>query len=240
MSGDWRARARDWLTGRLDAGAVPAAVGSKFSATGEVLRYAGNTFICHIDPASEAFAALTEAQSALKAELPAGAFTFMPPPSFHMTVFGGICDPHRSDDRWPEGIDPATPVDRVTERWLTMAQALSLPQSVNIAPSGIFGGFSVLVEGNDEADRAALRAMRQTLREATGIRRPDFATYRFHITLAYNIRWLTPVEATFVQDLSDRVFAQLGRRAATFALGPVEFCAFDDMHFFRTLHRIGA
>ncbi|MCC5975208.1 MAG: DUF1868 domain-containing protein [Rubellimicrobium sp.] len=240
MSGDWRARALDWMTGRLDAGALPVSVGSKFSATGEVLSYRGNTFICHIDPASEAFDALTEAQAALRAGLPAGAYTFMPPPSFHMTVFGGICDACRTDARWPEGTDPDTPVDAVTDRWLAKAQALSLPQSVTIAPLGIFGGFCVLVDGAAEADRTTLWSVRNTLREATGIRRPDFDTYRFHITLAYNTRWLTAAEARAAQDLSDHVHERLRHRAAIIALGPVEFCAFDDMHRFRTLHRIGA
>ena len=51
-----------YLSGALTGGPRPDAVGRKFDAEGRVLRFPGNTTLCHIDRDSDAFAALAEAQ----------------------------------------------------------------------------------------------------------------------------------------------------------------------------------
>ncbi len=227
-----------YLTGAGSALPRPSAVGEKFTETGAVLSFAGNTFICHIPPDGAAHAALTHAQARLQAGPLAGAFTFLPPSSFHMTVFEGICDAHRHDDRWPQDVDPALSVDAVSAQFLPQVQGLPLPVASMVRAHGIFGGFSVSLTGATPAEDAALRAARDTLAAATGIHRANHDAYEFHITLAYLIRWLTADEAAQVMDLAADVHADLLLAAPGIALAGVEFCRFDDMHAFPLLERL--
>ncbi|MFN3576008.1 MAG: DUF1868 domain-containing protein [Tabrizicola sp.] len=232
-----RAAMLDYLTGAATGGSAPASVGQKFTAAGEVMPYAGNTFICHIPP-GPAHDALTGTAARLRAAAPAGAYAFLPPASYHMTVFEGVTDRDRTGGRWPEDLDPALPVEAVTQAFLPRVAALDLPRKVRVRPTGLFAGTTVQVTGATEADEAALRAARQTLRKATGIRRPDFASYRFHITLAYLLRWLTPAEAAAMADLSTRLAAGLANLQPEIALAGIEFCTFADMHAFPLAARL--
>lgn len=226
-----------YLTGDGAQGPVPVAVGQKFTAQGAVMGYPGNTFICHIPP-GPAHAALAEAARRLQAGPLAAAFAFLPPPSYHMTVFEGVTDRDRSGGRWPDWIDPAARVDAVTKAFLPHVCPLDLPSGVTIRPTGLFAGFSLRVSGATADDEARLRQARIALREATGIRRPDFESYAFHITLAYLLRWLTPNEAEDVMRLSDAVEADLIAAAPQITLGGIEFCRFADMHAFPLVARL--
>jgi hypothetical protein len=227
------------LTGAGQTDPQPASVGQKFDATGAVLPFPGNTFLCHIPPNGEAHAALREASLALQAGPMAGTFSFLPPASFHMTVFEGVVDAGRMDARWPEGVANDLALEAVTDRFLAAVAPLEVPAAHRIRPMAVFGGFSLAVAGATPEDEASLRHCRQLLSDATGIRRPDFATYGFHVTLAYPLRWLTVAEAEAVIDLSERVFDRLQARAPEIALGRIEFCSFDDMHLFRPLRLLG-
>jgi hypothetical protein len=226
-----------YLRGEGANTAAPPAVGQKFTGEGRVLGYAGNTFLCHIPP-GPAHQALTHAAERLRAGPLAGAFAFLPPASYHMTVFEGVTDKDRSQGRWPAWIDPTASVDAVTTGLLPKLAQLNLPAKTSIRPTALFGGFSLRVEGATDADNAALRQARETLRRATGICRPDFADYTFHVTLAYLLRWLTPDEAESVMCLSDEVAAALAADAPQINLGGIEFCGFADMHAFPLIARL--
>lgn len=227
----------DYLTGAATGGEAPAAVGQKFTPAGEVMPYAGNTFICHIPP-GPAHDALAETAARLRAVAPAGAYAFLPPSSYHMTVFEGVTDRDRTGGRWPEALDPALPVEAVTDHFLPRLAGLDLPSASRIRPTGIFAGTTVRVAGATETDEIALRTARETLRAATGIRRPDFADYRFHITLAYLLRWLTPAEAATMADLSMTLAEDLAALQPVIGLAGIEFCTFADMHAFPMVARL--
>lgn len=227
----------DYLTGAATGGAAPAAVGQKFTPEGKVMPFAGNTFLCHI-PQGPAHEALTATAAHLRAAAPTGAYAYLPPASYHMTVFEGVTDRDRTDGRWPEDLDPTLPVEAVSECYLPRLSGLDLPRASCIRLTGIFAGTTVQVTGATEADETALRAARQTLRAATGIRRPDFADYRFHITLAYLLRWLTPAEAAAMADLSSTLARDLAMLHPSIALDGIEFCRFADMHAFPLIARL--
>ena len=67
----------------------------KFDDHGRVRATPGLTTLCHIDQESAGFAALVQAQQALRAGPHAGAFAFLPQDSLHMTVFDGVIDYRR-------------------------------------------------------------------------------------------------------------------------------------------------
>ncbi len=230
-----RAASHARLTGEGRATRMPEAVGQKFDVGGHVLPFPGNTFVCHIPPDSAAHSALCRASEALQAGPLAKAFSFLPPSSFHMTLFEGVTDAHRQDARWPDGVAKDEDLPAVTARFAAAIAGMVLPLAHEVRPVAVLGGGSVAVTGTTPESEAALRRSRAMLRDATGIRRPDFDCYAFHITLAYPLRFLTAAEAEAVQDLSDQVFARLCDAAPTIPLGPVEFCVFADMHAFRPL-----
>lgn len=232
------AQAIAYLTGALTGGPRPAAIGLKFDEAGEVLPTPGNTTICHIAPQSTAHAALVRAQNTLRAGPLADAFTFLPPASFHMTIFEGVIDYTRERPRWPSHLPLETPVEQVTHDFDKRLQGLGLAQTFRTRPLGIRAGFSVAMAGATADDEALLRRTREQLREATGIARPDHDSYAFHITLAYLLRWLSEDEAQSVVALSRKAGQTLIAEAPEISLGPVEFCAFDTMHHFQTRHLI--
>jgi hypothetical protein len=231
-------RAFDYLTGALTGGAAPSAVGLKFTADGQPLTCRGNTTICHVDPRSKPFAALVDAQDQLKAGPLADGFTFLPPASFHMTIFEGVIDYARSSDRWPGHLPNEAALDTVTMDFADRLQDIGLTRTVIARPTGIFGGFSVRMSGADKSEEALLRLTRDQLQAATNLVRPDHDAYEFHITLAYNLRWFSPDEARSIISLSDRVGAELVERVPRIVLGPVEFCTFETMHHFERRHWI--
>ncbi|MGL4405733.1 MAG: DUF1868 domain-containing protein [Notoacmeibacter sp.] len=227
-----RADSIGYLTGAHGISDRPSAVGQKFSETGAVLPFVGNTFICHIPKDSEAFLALTDASLALQNGPLGDAFTFLPASSFHMTVFEGITDANRKEETWPKGISLDAEVVEVTDSFEKSIQHLALPSQQSIRPTGLFGGFSVSVTGSSSQDENSLRQSRILLRGATQIQRADFEEYGFHITLAYLLRWLTTDEAELVMDHSDMVFDRLLKRCTQIALNEIEFCTFENMHQF--------
>ncbi len=229
-----RAKSIACLTGAGSDQTFPANVGRKFDAEGAVLPFSGNTFLCHVPQGSAAHAALSEASLALQAGRVASAFSFLPPSSFHMTVFEGVCDADRNGDtdRWPTCIRRDAPLAQINQTFQTASGFVSLPTRQNVRPMGLFVGFSVALSGRSPLAEASLRRTRRVLRDVSGIYKKDFNDYDFHITLAYPLRWLTLAEANAVMDHADRVFDRLVMQAPCISLGPVEFCTFENMHAF--------
>jgi len=223
-----------YLTGALTGGARPDAVGKKFTEDGAPLPCPGYTTLCHIDPTSDAFAALVAAQDVLRRGPTADAFTFLPPESFHMTMFEGVIDYARAPERWPRHLPTNAPLAQVIDDAATGLAPLTLTPRFSLRISGLFAGFSVSVTGADDQAEAALRAARDQLREASNILRPDHDSYQFHITLGYLLRWLTPKEAESVLDISDGLGMGLTQRVPRLEVGPIEFCRFDTMRRFET------
>ena len=226
-----------YLTGRQEAGAAPVSIGRKFDAAGRVLPCAGNTMLCHVDPKSEAFEALSAAQSAMKSGKFAQAFAFLPPASLHMTIFEGVIDYARTADRWPGHIPLDASVAAVTDDVLQRLNRIRVPRAFQVKPTRLFGGFSVLMSGANSAAEAQLRSTRDQLRLATNLILPDHGSYSFHISFGYLLRWLADEDARRLQDHADAVFAEF-LRPLQFTLGPVEFCRFNDMYRFEALARL--
>ena len=93
----------------------------------------------------------------------------------------------------------------------------------------------VSMTGKNTVAEQLLRKTRDQLSDAMKIRRSDHDAYRFHITLAYNLRWFQPDEALQIIALSDQVGQQLVEEIEVIDLGPVEFCSFETMHHFEPL-----
>ncbi|CUH77775.1 hypothetical protein TRM7557_01575 [Tritonibacter multivorans] len=230
----------EFLTGQLSDHPVPRAIsepgqGGKFTHDGAVQHWPGNTFICHIAKNSDPHAALCAMQDAMRASDVGALFSWLPPASFHMTVFQGISP---DDPVWPVGLPRDLSRDEVTKEFLSRLQDVSVPQHLTPTARGLHAGHSVTLEGKDAAAEARLRGARMALRDATGLHPHGFDTYTFHITLGYPLRWMTAAEAKAVIAASDAAFAAHGAALAEIPLGPVEFCTFENMHHFEPVLRL--
>jgi hypothetical protein len=77
-----------------------------------------------------------------------------------------------------------------------------------------------------------LRRLRDRLSQALQIRAPEPDRYRFHITIAYLVNWLTEKEQRDFEQLRRKWLDQVARENVTVELGEPEFCTFQDMFRF--------
>lgn len=220
-----------YLTGR-GQGPRPHAVGEKFTPEGEVMPFSGTTTLCHIPARTPLHDALIAAQNRLRAGPHSGAFAFLPPASFHMTVFEGVTDQHRHRPRWPAHLSLDASVPEVLADGAARLDGVRLPDRFAVRMTGLFGGYSIRLSGANAAQETALRQARRDLAERLAIHRPDHDSYGFHITLAYLLRWLDAQSAKAVMDLSAKVMRDLAPILNGAKLGPVTYCHFEDMYAF--------
>lgn len=91
-----------FATGRLSGQMLPDGIslparGGKFATDGSVQVWPGNTFVCHVQTGAS-LDALRALQEEVKLSRFARLFAFLPPSSFHMTVFQGR-SPRSAADR---------------------------------------------------------------------------------------------------------------------------------------------
>ncbi|WP_170975687.1 DUF1868 domain-containing protein [Rhizobium sp. FY34] len=231
------------LTGKLSDQPRPGGIslpggGGKFHSDGSVQHWPGNTFICHIDRGSRAFEAIRALQEEIKRSQFNRFFTFLPPSSFHMTVFQGISPATRPGEGWPDGIAWPMERDTVSAEILNRIEHVKLSQTHRIRVIDLFAAHSLTVAGATEPEEDALRAERRVLGGATRMPQADFDSYVFHISLAYQIDWVSEPLAreivAYSAQLSDHYRPLIGE----ITLGPVEFCRFDTMHHFEPLREL--
>ena len=229
----------DYLTGKLAGKPHPEGIsvpegGGKFHTDGTVQHWPGNTFLCHVDPASSAHTALRAMQEEIKKSQFQRFYTFLPPSSFHMTI--SLAAETRC--AVPRELLDASRDDR-TRFLRDRTGALDLPTRQRARMVDLFAGKSVTMTGADQAEEDALRRTRNMLWEATGIEERDFDAYVFHITLAYLVEWVTQETAEQIVEFSRDLTERFREAVGTISFGPVELCNFDSMHAFERVAFLG-
>ena len=230
------------LTGALTGTPYPSGIslpgrGGKFDTAGGVQTWRGNTFVSHVTRPSASYDAILELQDQVKQSPFGRFFTFLPAPSFHMTIFQGYSPGREHDASWPQDVPVDNGPDAATQVLQSRVSSLQLPR-FRARPTGLFCANSLTMQGAAPADEEALRTARATLRDATGINHDGFDTYVFHITLAYLVQWVSAATAREIIDFSDTLGAAFCDAVPEVALDPCALCAFDDMHHFEPVHVI--
>jgi hypothetical protein len=113
----------------------------------------------------------------LRAAEAARLYTLLPPRSWHMTVFDCVCDEARSSERWPIGkaLDlPLAEVNRDMEERLK-AEQFGPKLAFAMRVTGFWSlrhVIAIALEPADSAEDKAIRALRDRLSAALGLRRP--------------------------------------------------------------------
>ena len=194
-------------TGRR--GQYPSGVGHKFEIDGSVRPFAGNTIICHLSQTSP----LQQPLKALYAELETGSlasvYTLLPPSSWHMTVFEGICDQIREPGYWPSDL----PLDAslmecnafFEERLKGFEPDFRAPIQMSISNfRPLVDGISLKLTPVDVAEEIRLRVLRNRLSDLLNLRPPGHESYVFHLSIAYLIRHLTEDQKAELSTLQER------------------------------------
>lgn len=216
----------------------PLDVGRKFHANGKVRAFPGSTIICHVASQADLVARLDRLYERLRTASAAQSYTLLPPSSWHMTLFVGICDQDRRPDRWPTDLALDAPFDDVTE--IIGARLRAEPFGTRqrfrmrvkrFAP--LRDAIILRLEPVDAAEDAALRHLRDRIADRVGMRLADHDSYEFHITLAYFVGQPTDAAYTELTTVLDDALTDMRATLAPFDVGPGEYCLFNDMFCFQ-------
>lgn len=226
------------LTGEGSGQDSPPAIssaggGGKFDQNGVVLHYPGNTFICHIDPQSSFYQSLSDMHDALRALPQSDHLTFLPKSSFHMTIFCGISGDPLGVDGWPVDTKRDATLETISSIWNERLNRIDEQVGFTVLPDSMPVPYSLNMKPASDVDATALLDTRKRLEKLTGVIRPDIQSYQFHVTFAYLIKWMNLDEAQVIMKSTQRLYDLHLANAAPVKLGPVEFCTFDTMHFFK-------
>lgn len=217
-------------------GIGPRGSGCKFTPEGEALIFPGNTFVCHVDPLSNAHKALAALQTGLKNGPAGDHFTYLPPSSFHMTVFPGVCGDPLGEDGWPEGISKNNDLRSITQIFRDRLERKEAFTAVKVIPTKMSGGFSLTVHGATEDDTAKIWAARKMLEQVTRLFRPKFSDYELHISLCYLKQWMSEETAFAFAKHSDKLFQAFKLASPVIELAEIEYCQFETMYHFEPIN----
>ncbi|KAJ7920789.1 RNA ligase/cyclic nucleotide phosphodiesterase [Mycena leptocephala] len=217
----------------------PPGVPYKFDPDGNVQRYPGNTFICHLSPSSEPelYKSLLALYHKLENSHLSHLYTLLPPSSWHMTVFEGSCDQVRNSSRWPDDLSTDAPFEECTSLYEKKLSSFDLqcdpPYRISITGfDPLYSGIGVHLEPYTPEENTRIRDLRDRLSKLLHIRTKNHNTYGLHLSLAYLLRFLTEDQEKELMKLLMDHFDGMPKQ---FELGPPEFCTFEDMFAYRRL-----
>jgi hypothetical protein len=225
----------------------PPDVGRKFDADGRVHPFAGNTILWHLPqqgPDSAAFDAVLDIYREAPSLSFARKITLTPPSSYHVTLFVGANDQDRVPGHWPATVPLDCPMekcdhllgDRLRQLRLNQSSPFFFRVDMREPPAGA-GPITIRLLPRDETENGRLRSVRDQLSQTLGIRHADHDDYFFHITVAYQIDWLTAEEQAEYRFALRRWTEAIRDRSPAITLGAPEFCTLGDMFaFHRQFH----
>ncbi|KAK4190576.1 RNA ligase/cyclic nucleotide phosphodiesterase [Podospora australis] len=231
----------------------PPGVPFKFAPDGAVQPFAGNTILAHLSPESAIYSSLLSLHSKLATHPTLSRlYTLLPPPSYHVTLFEGVCDQvHHGPPGvfWPQGVPVDAPLEECTSLLigkLGTGSAVSATggslDDFGLRVTGINPRFVVIgvdVSCADAGEQEKIRNLREKLSKVLGIRHPGHDLYRLHISLAYFIRWPGEEELEALSVLLKEHLEGMSEKEKGVRLGRPEFCRFKDMFAFERLFYLG-
>lgn len=225
-------------------GGPPPILDIRFDAQRRALPEPGNTVIGHASaPVRDA---LTAARDRLAAAPGGETLAWLPPSSYHMTIFDGLLHRRREAGYWPPFLSvKATEAEADAFVFARLSplrpDAPSLPFRMTLQALEPARGAGVWVRlaAETPAEDRRIRAYRDACAAALGLTdRPGHEDYTFHITLAYAIAWPDGAAARTFGAALWEADAALRLEAPTFEIGPPELCRFRDMTRFEVVETL--
>jgi hypothetical protein len=225
-----------------DKNKYPSGVGRKFSVEGGVLRFPGNTIIAHLSPNDQLWGSLMELYHKLEKNPLSSIFTLLPPASWHMTVFEGVCDQVRKPRYWPKDLSMEAPLSECNDLFARKLIEFDLRDDETQFRMRIEGirplktGIGVHLEPETAEEGSKLRGLRDRLSGLLQVRYKQHDHYELHLSVAYFIRHPTKEQE---EELRQLLLGHLKNAPKGFVLGAPEFCLFENMFHFERQFYLG-
>jgi hypothetical protein len=223
-----------------DLNIIPRDTMLKFNSDGSPLPFAGNTVVCHLldqSPIRDSVAGLADA---LRSSSFASKLAILPVGSHHVTILGGLNDRDRAQYGWPSDLPISAPIEecnRITlERFTRLRTHVELPIRFELdqqrtltspRPCGLQLSPITRREG------LKVKKLRDHLAdEVFHFRAANHDSFRFHISMAYQVRGIEPKEREEYQELISHHILRIAEAAPIIELAVPEFTTFNDMFRF--------
>ena len=226
-----------FLAGKLE-GYTLKGVENKFDDKGTPLPFPGCTIICNIPLNSHLSDQIISFQKKMKNFNPKKTYFYLPPSSFHMTLFD-CCNLNTKNTKyWPTDIDPDMDYKNIAIELNKRIQNYIFPEELNLKLKIFFGGYSIVLEPFSEKDEKILRNCRDELSSLLKIKFENHQRYTFHITLAYILRELNKNEIKSLIEFNKQLSFDFSKKFPKITLTKPEMCTFEDMLEFKNINQI--
>ena len=211
---------------------------NKFDEKGNHLPYPGCSIICNIPLNTYLSNEIISFQKNIENFNPEKTYSYLPPSSFHMTLFDCCNLNTKNTNFWPSNVDPDMDHKDVAVELNKRIQNYIFPKKLNFKLKMFFGGFSIVLEPFSEEDEKILRNCRDELSSLLAIKFENHQRYTFHITLAYILRELNKNEIKSLIEFNKQLSFDFRKKFPKITLTKPEMCTFEDMLEFKSINQI--
>ena len=151
-----------FLSGKLEDYTLKGAE-NKFDDKGNPLPFPGCTIICNIPLNTDLSDEIISFQKKIKNFNPEKTYFYLPPSSFHMTLFDCCNFNTKNTNYWTSDIDPDMDYKDIAIELNKRIQNYIFPKELNLKLKMFFGGYSIILETYSEKDEKILRNCRDEL-----------------------------------------------------------------------------
>ena len=224
-----------FLAGKLEGYSLKDAE-NKFDNKGNPLSFPGCTIICNIPFNTDLSNEIIYFQKKLEKFNPKKTYFYLPPSSFHMTLFDCCNLNTNNTNYWPSNIDPVMDYKDIATELNKRIKDYIFPKELNLKLKKFFGGYSIILEPFSEKDEKILRNCRDELSSLLKIKFENHQRYTFHITLAYILRELNQIEIKNLIEFNKKLSLDFSKKFPKITFTKPEMCTFEDMLEFKTIN----
>ena len=211
---------------------------NKFDEKGNHLPYPGCSIICNIPLNTHLSNEIISFQKNIENFNPKKTYSYLPPSSFHMTLFDCCNLNTKNTNFWPSNVDPNMDHKDIAVELNKRIQNYIFPKKLNLKLKMFFGGYSIVLEPFSEEDEKILRNCRDELSSLLEIKFENHQRYTFHITLAYILRELKKNEIKNLIEFNKQLSFDFSKKFPKITLTKPKMCTFEDMLEFKTINQI--
>ena len=224
-----------FLAGKLEGYTLKGAE-NKFDKKGNPLSFPGCTIICNIPLNTDLSNEIINYQKKIENFNPKKTYFYLPPSSFHMTLFD-CCNLNTKNTKyWPSNIDPNMDYKNIAYELNKRIKDYIFPEELNLKLKMFFGGYSIILEPFSEKDEKILRNCRDDLSSLLKIKFENHQRYTFHITLAYILRELNQIEINNLIQFNKKLSLDFRKKFSKITFTKPEMCTFKDMLEFKSIN----
>ena len=224
-----------FLSGKLEGYSLKG-VENKIDNKGNPLPFPGCTIICNIPLDTHLSEQIISFQKKIENFNPDKTYFYLPPSSFHMTLFDCCNFNTKNTNYWPSNIDPDIDYKDIAIELNKRIQNYIFPEEFNLKLKMFFGGYSIILEPYSEKDEKILRNCRDELSSLLKIKFENHQRYTFHITLAYILRELNQIEIKNLIEFDKQLAFEFSKKIPKITFTKPEMCIFEDMLEFKSIN----